>query len=111
MKKINKIIITILFIFYPQFSHAEGLGDITDKIKELAEDIFGMTDSVRVLGLAILVFSIVIWALIPQVRKKLSDHWGTVGIIFVLWVVMMYFGENIKTALNDSFAFQKLIKK
>lgn len=111
MKKLKNFMMALMFLFYPQFSHAEGLGDIADKIRELAEDIFGITDSVRLLGLAILFFTIVLWTLIPQLRKKLSEHWTTVGIVFVLWVVMMYFGEEIKTGLNDSFAFQKLIKK
>ena len=111
MKKINNTIITLLFIFYPQFSHAEGLGDITDKIKELADDIFGMTDAVRILGLAILVLFLVIYIFYEPLRTKVSKQMGTFGMILILWIVMMYFGENIQNALNGAFNFQKFIKK
>lgn len=111
MKKINKLIMTLIFIFYPQFLHAEGLGEITDKIRELSDDIFGITDAVRILGLAILALFLVIYICYEPLRNKVSRNMSTFGYIFVLWVVMMYFSENIQNAVTGAFSFQKFIRK
>ncbi len=107
----KKNILLILFV-YPIFSaFPDGIDDITEKTTELTNDIFSFSDSAKYLGFALLILTTICWILFPKVRTFFNEHWKVIGAIIALWIVVSYFGENIKTAISESFNLQKLVKK
>ena len=102
----------LLYLFLQsKAAFSEGFDDITQITTELTSDVYLFSNAVKYLGLSCLILSIFAWILFPKMRHFLSDNWKTVGIIFIMWIALSYYGEEIKTAVNGAFDLQKIVKK
>ena len=107
-KKINLLIISLFSILS---AYADGLDDITQVTTELTSDVYSFSSAVKFLGLALLILGIFSWVLFPKMRHFFADNWKTVGIIFVMWIVLSYYGDEIRVAINGAFDLQKVVRK